>query len=336
MEQSRKPTQGAQPQEYPIAVVIPTFNRPDALISCLKHLEQQTFKNFEVIVVDDGSTDETPRLVAQYQEHSTLDLRFFRQSNSGPARARNVAIAAARSPLILMIGDDIFATSQLVATHLKLHQERPELRVAGLGLTLWEESTQKVTPFMRFLEEGTQFAYPDLIAGQKPTGGAYFYTSNLSAKTALLRRNPFCEKFPGAAFEDLELGHRLAQGEDLELVFMPEALAYHYHPTTFLQACRRMRKGGWSAHLLHEMWPGCWPHPAGKTALRRTVRRVLSPAPALFLATHLSSALSRFCSPKSLFRAVLGTHLYLGYRDCEFKRSPRANPSMPTHPAWQP
>lgn len=303
--------------KYAITVVIPTCNRASALISCLEHLEQQTDKNFEVVVVDDGSTDDTALRIEEYQERTTLELRFLQQPNGGPARARNTAIAAASSPLILMIGDDIFASPALVEIHLKLHQQRPESHVAGLGLTLWEQHNQKVTRFMLFLEEGTQFSYQDLIAGQKPTGGAYFYTSNLSVKTEVLRRNPFCERFPDAAFEDLELGYRIAHTEGLELVFLQEALAYHYHPTTFVQACRRMRKGGWSAHLMYEIWPEAYIHPAGQTAIRRVVRRILAPPPVLFAATQFSALLSQFFVPRSLFRAVIGTHFYVGYRDRE-------------------
>jgi hypothetical protein len=153
--------------------------------------------------------------------------------------------------------------------------------------------------------------------------GAYFYTSNLSIKTELLRRNPFCEEFPWASHEDLELGHRMRRREGLELDFLPEALAHHYHPTTVVQACRRMRKAGWSAHLMYEMWPETYIHPAGATALRRIVRKVLALPPVLYAVTFASSTLSRFCSPKSLFKAVLGTYLYLGYKDRELELSPK-------------
>jgi glycosyltransferase involved in cell wall biosynthesis len=323
MQPSAKHSKSSAFLQYPITVIIPTFNRASALITCLEHLEDQTHKDFEVVIVDDGSTDDTEQRVEEYCKDATLDLRFFRQPNSGPARARNVAVAEACSPLILMIGDDIFASPQLVEHHLNLHRKRPEDQVVGLGLTVWEEKNQKVTPFMRFLEQGTQFAYSDLteqstLSGHKPfPPGNYFYTSNLSVKTDLLRRNPFCERFPWAAYEDIELGYRIEHNEGLDLVFLPEALAHHYHPTTVDQACRRMRKGGWSAHLMYEMRPDIYINPAGNTAFRRMVRKTLALPPLLHAATFAASALSRFSAPKSLFKAVLGTYLYLGYKDRE-------------------
>jgi len=300
---------------FAATVIIPTFNRAAALICCLEHLERQTCKDFEVVVVDDGSTDETAHRVQEYGKRTNLSLKFIQQPNGGPARARNVAIGAASSSLVLMIGDDIFAAPELVETHLKLHRQHPAPHVAALGQTVWEEKTQKVTPFMRFLEEGIQFSYNDLVAGKIP--GIYFYTSNLSVKTELLRRNPFCERFPAAAFEDLELGLRLTQKEGLELIFIPEALGHHYHPTTFLQACRRMRNGGWSAHLMYEMWPEAYLNPAGATPVRRLARRVLAPAPILFAVTQFTALLTRVITPKALFRAVLGTYFYVGYKQRE-------------------
>jgi glycosyltransferase involved in cell wall biosynthesis len=304
--------------QYPLTVVIPTYNRAKALISCFAHLERQTWMDFEVIVVDDGSSDETPQKVYEYQERTNLHMRFHRQANGGPARARNRAISMARSPLVLMIGDDIFAAPELVETHLRLHQQRPEDQVAGLGLTLWDETMQKVTSFMRFLEEGSQFAYHDLLAGKRPSP-IHFYTSNLSVKTGVLLRNPFCERFPRAAFEDIELGYRLAQKEGLEIVFMPEARAHHFHPTTFVQACGRMRHAGWAAHMMYELCPEVYVHPAGKTAARRFVRRTLALPHILDVITGFSAVVSRFFSPKIWFRAVLGTHFYLGYRDRELQ-----------------
>ncbi len=92
-----------------LCVVIPTFNRVEALLLCLRHLEKQSWSGFEVIVVDDGSTDSTPQQMQKYLAGTPLRLRYLQQQNSGPSRARNLAISMTRSPLCLIIGDDIFA-----------------------------------------------------------------------------------------------------------------------------------------------------------------------------------------------------------------------------------
>src|ERR1700691_2910667 len=111
----------------PLGVVIPTYNRCDALVECLAHLENQTCKDFEVVVVDDGSTDSTPRLIEPYLKKTRLAVRYARQDNGGPAKARNLGISMLQSPVCVLIGDDIFASSTLVERHMNWHRENPEL-----------------------------------------------------------------------------------------------------------------------------------------------------------------------------------------------------------------
>ena len=85
--------------QFPIGVIIPTYNRSEVLLSCLRHLERQTMTDFEVVVVDDGSTDSTPKLLEEYQRRTPLHLRCIRQDNGGPARDRNVAISVLQAPI---------------------------------------------------------------------------------------------------------------------------------------------------------------------------------------------------------------------------------------------
>ena len=241
---------------YPLAVVVPTYNRCDALKQCMEHLEKQAHKDFEVVIVDDGSTDSTEAWVSSYLKRTPLSLRYLRQKNSGPARARNFAISVIEAPIALLIGDDIFPAPQFTAVHMKLHEERPEASVVGLGLTVWAEEGQQITPFMRWLDtHGLQFNYGDLLAGNQPSW-KHFYTSNLSLKTSLLRTFPFDESFPYAAMEDIEAACRIDAEHGLEMVFLPDAVARHLHPMSFLEACHRMEKVGESTAYFDKLWPG--------------------------------------------------------------------------------
>ena len=69
-----------------VSVVIPAFNASRTISAALDSVFAQTYKNFEVIVVDDGSTDDTARRVAEFGGR----VEYVRQANGGPARARNV------------------------------------------------------------------------------------------------------------------------------------------------------------------------------------------------------------------------------------------------------
>jgi glycosyltransferase involved in cell wall biosynthesis len=298
-------------QTKPLGIVIPTHNRCAALLQCLAHLENQTFKDFEVVIIDDGSSDTTAEKMAAYQASSPLCLRFVRQSNSGPAKARNLGISMLSSPLCLLLGDDTFASPALVELHMQLHRENPEIKVAGLGLIRWSASGQTVTPFMRWLDEANvQFSYPRLFAGATPDWG-HFYSSNVSVKTELLRRFAFNENFPYAAMEDIELAYRIQKRFGLEIRFLPEAVAEHLHPTTFRQACRRMVRVGYSFGLFYELWPE--QKPSEVTGWRQDIINGLSRSPLLLNAlTGVVDLITDFVCPNRFILYVFYSYIQVG------------------------
>lgn len=297
---------------YSLAVVVPTYNRCDALTKCLRHLEEQTRKDFEVVIVDDGSTDSTEAWVHEYLKRTPLSLRYFRQKNGGPARARNFAVSVIDTAVTLLIGDDIFPTPQLTALHMQLHEQRPDASVVGLGLTVWAEQGQQVTPFMRWLDtHGMQFNYGELLAGEQPDW-RHFYTSNLSLKTSLLREFPFDESFPYAAMEDIEAACRIEAHHGLKMFFLPDAVAHHLHPTTFSDACRRMEKVGESTAHFDRLWPGKLPRKRNPLAIRiGSVLKRMPPAMAV-LKSIANQSVAISC-PNRLMNFVLSYYFDRGY-----------------------
>jgi glycosyltransferase involved in cell wall biosynthesis len=238
-----------------LGVIIPTYNRSDHLLLCLRHLETQTSRDFEVVVVDDGSSDATEDTVKAFLPTASFRLRYLRQANGGPASARNRAIDLLRTPICVMIGDDTFPEPGFIATHLEFHKVHPESEAAAVGLTVWSEEGQVVTRLMRWLEsDGVQFGYRSLLAGETPDW-RYFYTSNLSIKTSLLGRSPFHEDFRAAGMEDIELGYRLTREHNLRMFFLPGAIARHLHPTTFSKTCRRAEVAGEASFQFAQLWP---------------------------------------------------------------------------------
>jgi GT2 family glycosyltransferase len=296
-----------------LGIVIPTHNRIDALLQCLTHLEHQTFTDFEVVVVDDGSTDSTSATMQTYLQTSPLAIRYIAQQNAGPAKARNLGISLLQPALCLLLGDDIFASSTLVESHIKLHQQYPAMQVAALGLTKWSTTGQTITPFMRWLEQSPiQFAYNDLLAGAPPNWH-HFYTSNVSARTELLQRFPFNEAFPFAAMEDSELGYRLTKQAALEVKFVPEALADHLHPTTFRQACARMIRVGYSAKIFHELWPE--EKPIQSNGLKQKLKNAIERRPPLMrLLVEAGDLCTRISCPNPVMIWALTCHYELGYQ----------------------
>ena len=85
-----------------LTVVIPTYNRADLLGEAIDSVLTEKWPNLELLVVDDGSTDETPKLLAGYGDQ----LRVIRQENAGESAARNTGIRAATHQLVALLDSD--------------------------------------------------------------------------------------------------------------------------------------------------------------------------------------------------------------------------------------
>lgn len=257
-----------------IAVLLPTFKRAEILGKILEAIEAQTLPSdtFEVIIVDDGSQDETEAFLNRYCQKSSLRVTYsVLKENGGPARARNFGLSMCRAKVILIIGDDIEPDPDLVEKHLVYHQENSEESAALLGYVYFPPEL-KPNGFMRWLEhEGRKyfFDYDGIQSGQK-VDHLFFYTCNVSVKDELLKKSGwFDESFPFASHEDLELGYRLSQ-EGMSLVYDPTAKGAHWHMLTVQGIGRRVYLMGYSANIF-------WQRVGGSGGvLKRTSRNIIS------------------------------------------------------------
>lgn len=239
-----------------LSVIIPTFNREQILKLTLERLFAQVGEaDMEIVVADDGSSVATQDVIQAACARAPFPVRLIAQSNRGPAAARNLAIREASGDLLLFLGDDIFASPDLVATHLRVHAQHPSESVAVLGYTSPAPEMRK-TALSEYIERsGLQFAYQHI---QDPNNVSYehFYTSNVSLKRAfLLRFGMFDEEFPYAAYEDLELAYRLQSQHGLQIIFEPGARAYHFHPVSIRQLEQRGFFKGRSVVILNRKHP---------------------------------------------------------------------------------
>jgi len=231
-----------------ISIVIPTYNRADVLEQTLRgYLQhQKSAPEFELLVVDDGSTDASPRILESLSREFAPRLSVITQQNRGPAAARNRALEKARGEIVYFTGDDIIPSPHLLAEHSKMHTTLAANTVAVLGKIVWSPS-HVVTPFMRWLESsGMQFNYGN-VADPLHVPPEMFYTSNISLKYDFLaRQNPcFDETIRTASWEDVDLGIRLTQ-QGLQIVYCDGVIAYHQHHTTLRTYARRVRAAGFS------------------------------------------------------------------------------------------
>lgn len=245
---------GAAPE---VSVVIPTHNRLEVLAEVIRALEfQEGAPEFEVVVVDDGSTDGT----ADWLRHRTfnVNLRVFTQENRGPAAARNTGVAVAAGKWVAFLGDDTVPSPGWLATHRAAHRRRgDDPHLAVIGYTGWHRR-MRLTPFLRYINEhGLQFGYA-LIKDRENVPFNFLYTSNLSLPRDLLLAEPFDLRFPYAAWEDIEVSYRLKR-RGVRLVYEPAATVAHDHPTDLARFAARQEKAGYCAVIFYRLHPELGP-----------------------------------------------------------------------------
>jgi glycosyltransferase involved in cell wall biosynthesis len=239
-----------------ISVVVPTFERLDVLPEVLDALGQQVdAPSFEIVVVDDGSRDNTWNYLGQKVLAGDLPLVAYRQVNRGPAAARNAGVAAASGELVAFLGDDTVPDRGWMAAHLAAHSRLSGPRpVAVVGYTGWHQR-MRLNPFLRYINEmGLQFGY-GLIESPDDVPFNFLYTSNLSLPRVLLREAPFDEGFPFPAWEDTELAYRLTRNCELRLAYEQRARTAHDHPTDIRRFGQRQRRAGYCAVVFARKHP---------------------------------------------------------------------------------
>ncbi len=235
------------------SVVVPTYNREEILPEVLAALEaQEGGPSFEVIVVDDGSTDGTG---AWLQSHSfAYPMQLLVQENRGPAAARNAGVAAAKGRWVAFLGDDTVPSPGWLAAHRQAHRQRADdLSLAVIGYTAWHPRMRR-TSFLDYINEfGLQFGY-ELIEDPEDVPFNFFYTSNLSLQRQQLVEEPFDLRFPHAAWEDIEASYRL-KSHGMRLVYERRAVVFHDHPTDLKRFAQRQEKAGYSAVVFYGLHP---------------------------------------------------------------------------------
>ncbi len=109
-----------------VSIPIPTYNRADPLPFIMESILAQSVEDFELIIVDDGSTDETANVMARFDDHRIRYLRF--DTNTGHlSKVRNIGLRAARGKFITMGDSDDLWRPTYLETQLRLLRQRPEV-----------------------------------------------------------------------------------------------------------------------------------------------------------------------------------------------------------------
>jgi lipopolysaccharide/colanic/teichoic acid biosynthesis glycosyltransferase/GT2 family glycosyltransferase len=227
------------------SVIVPVYNGAGTIERCLNALAAQTVApgRYEVIVVDDGSTDDTAAVIARWRRaHPHIQLTLLSQANAGPAAARNRGAAAARAPLLLFTDADCAPTPTWIEAMTAPFAD-PD--VAGAKGAYVTEQTGLVP---RFVQAEYEDRY-DRMAGQAQID--FIDTYSAAYRRAIFLENEgFDPIFTTASVEDQEFSFRLAQ-KGYRLVFAPAARVSHLHDSSVREYFRRKYYiGFWKALMI--------------------------------------------------------------------------------------
>jgi GT2 family glycosyltransferase len=210
-----------------VSVVIPTYNRRSILEKCLLALEQQALPSeveaYEVIVVDDGSTDGTPTWLKD-EVSRFPHVRMVEQEHGGPAEGRNRGVDHARGDVIVFIDSDLVVTESFLACHARALRR------------CWQRRGDRLCFTYGAVINTAHFEHPTTEPHKlQDLSWSYGATGNVAIDREVLERSGlFDVGFRLYGWEDLELGERLRQ-MGVELVKCPEAVGYHWHPALRLE-----------------------------------------------------------------------------------------------------
>ncbi|MGQ9368597.1 glycosyltransferase family 2 protein [Azospirillum sp. ST 5-10] len=223
----------------PLSIVIPTYNRGALLAETVEAVARTgAGLEHEFVVIDDGSTDDTPARLAELARRLP-NLTWKSIPNGGPGQARNVGAGLARHPVLLFLGDDIQPlNADFLRVHAELHAANPDPGFGVLGKVVWPDRPQADVNFVMAHIQGKggeQFGYADFTP-YSFLDFRFFYTANVSVKRAVVadwERDGFSHGYTLYGFEDIEFAYRLAKGPGgLQLFYTPASVGTHHHAYT--------------------------------------------------------------------------------------------------------
>ncbi|MGO8767049.1 MAG: glycosyltransferase [Limisphaerales bacterium] len=235
-----------------ISVVVPTFNRAEYLRRSIQSLlAQNAAFDYEIIIIDDGSTDGTREVCREFAGDARV--KCHPEINRGIAAAKNHGAELAQSDLVLFFDDDDVADPNLLAEHVKSHTEFPDESIAVLGYTGWDASI-KTDMLMNYITGtgGFLFSYSSLKHRQF-YDYTHFWGGRASCKRSLLLKFGLFNPVFTFGSEDIELGYRLKSAAEFKVLYNESARSYMIRPLNFdafVGRCLRQGKSqAWFSRL---------------------------------------------------------------------------------------
>lgn len=278
------------PANQPIfSVIVPVYNRPHEIDELLQSLTTQRFGDFEVLIVEDGSTDRCEAIVDQFR--SRLRITYFYKPNSGPGPSRNFGFSHARGEYLVVFDSDCIIPPG--------YFEAVKNALANGHVDAWggpDKASEKFTPLQQAMgyTMSSVLTTGGIRGGKKHFGWFQPRSFNMGISRAVF------EKTGGFAFdrfaEDIEFSIRMKH-QGFRVVLIPEAYVYHKRRSTLRDFFRQVSNFGKGRVLVGEKFP--------------SEVKLTHWFPALFTLGCLSMPLLYVLFPPLFIMAAWGLALYL-------------------------
>lgn len=229
------------------SIIIPVFNRPDEVDELLESLTRQTCKDFEVVIVEDGSEVRCEDVVKKYANR--LDVQYFEKPNSGPGQSRNYGAERSRGEYLIVLDSDVVLPEGYLAEVEKELSENPCEAFGGP-----DRAHESFTPVQKAINYSMTsfFTTGGIRGGKKKFDKFYPRSFNMGIKKSLYQElNGFSNMRFG---EDIDFSIRIFKSGARCRLF-PEAWVWHKRRTDFRKFFRQVHNSGIARINLYKKYP---------------------------------------------------------------------------------
>lgn len=197
-----------------VSILLPVYNAEKYLSDCLKSLLNQTFHDFEIIAINDASTDKSLSILKQYAEQDKRIKVFSNESNLKIVATLNKGLELASAPLIARMDSDDVSFPLRLELQYEFMKKHPEVDICGTAVQIL--GTNEIWPVPEFNTE---------IRAVMPFNSPVLHPTVIYRKTTILNHNKYKNNFLYA--EDYDLWHRLSQDETIIFSNINKPLLYY-------------------------------------------------------------------------------------------------------------
>ena len=229
------------------SIIVPVFNRPDEVDELLESLTRQTNKDFEVVIVEDGSEVRCEDVVGKYADR--LSVQYFEKPNSGPGQSRNYGAERSRGEYLIVLDSDVVLPEGYLAEVDKELTSNPCEAFGGS-----DRAHESFTPVQKAINYSMTsfFTTGGIRGGKKKLDKFYPRSFNMGIKKSLYEQ---LSGFSNMRFgEDIDFSIRIFKSGARCRLF-PEAWVWHKRRTDFRKFFRQVHNSGIARIHLYKKYP---------------------------------------------------------------------------------